>query len=143
MHCSVLNAMVIASFWQSSQLRKKLCHFMIMVLSCFDLASVITNHAGLSFYLICWLAEDYDSLPKLRFYLSYSVTFLALSLDVLWVMTFERYLGTHYPLFHRTSVTRRRILILLAILLIFETTIYMISRNDLVIVVALSCVIQS
>ena len=130
---SILNAMVIASFWQSSQLRKKLCHLMIMILSCFDFASVITNHAGLSAYLICWLKEDYDSLPKLRIYLDYSVTFLALSLVVLLVMTFERYLGTHYPIFHHTSVTRRRILTLLATLLTILTGIYMISRNDLII----------
>ena len=130
---SVLNAMVIASFWQSSQLRKKLCYIMIMVLSCFDLASVVTNHAGLLIYLICWLREDYDSLPKVKIYLDYSITFLASSLLVLLVMNFERYLGTHYPFFHHTSVTKRRMLTILAVLLISQTILYMISRKDLVI----------
>ena len=130
---SVLNTMVIVSFWQSSQLRKKICHLMIMLLSCSDLASVLTNHAGLLLYLIFWLRGEYDSLPKVKFYLDYSVTFLASSLLVLLVMNFERYLGTYYPLFHRTSVTRRRILSLLTILLVVQTTLYMLSRNDLVI----------
>ena len=38
-----LNSLVILSFWRSVQLRKKLCHFMIMVLSCCDLLAVLTN----------------------------------------------------------------------------------------------------
>ena len=130
---SVLNTMVIVSFWQSSQLRKKLCYLLIMVLSCLDLASVVTNNAGLLLYLIFWLMEDYDSMPKVKFYLDYSVTFLASSLVVLLLMNYERYLGTYYPIFHRTSVTRRRFLTLLTILLVFQITLYMISRNDLVI----------
>ena len=130
---TVLNTMVIVSFWKSSQLRKKVCHLMIMVLSCFDLASAVTNHAGLLLYLIFWLTEDYDSLPKVKFYLEYFVTFVGSSFIVLLVMNYERYLGTYYPFFHRTSVTRSRMLTLLAILLIFQNTLFMISRNDLVI----------
>ena len=130
---SVLNALVIASFWQSSQLRKRLCYFMIMVLSCSDFIAVITNHSGILLYLVFWLREDYQSLAKAKMYLEYSITFLASSLLILLVMNFERYLGTHFPLFHHTSVTKRRILIILALLLIPQTTVFLISRNDLVI----------
>ena len=135
---SVLNALVIASFWQSSQLRKKLCYFMIMVLSCFDLIAVITNHAGLLLYVVFWLREDYQSLPKVKMYLEYSIIFVASSFLILLVMNFERYLGTHFPLFHHTSVTKRRILAILAFLLILQTTVFLISRNDLVISGSLS-----
>ena len=39
-----LNSLVILSFWRSVQLRKKLCYFMIMVLSCCDLLAVLTNN---------------------------------------------------------------------------------------------------
>ena len=39
-----LNSLVIVSFWRSVQLRKKLCYFMIMVLSSCDLLVVLTNH---------------------------------------------------------------------------------------------------
>ena len=38
------NSVVIISLWRSSQLRKKLCYFMILVLSCFDLAVVAILH---------------------------------------------------------------------------------------------------
>ena len=40
-----LNSLVIVSFWRSVQLRKELCYFMIMVLSCCDLLTVLTNHS--------------------------------------------------------------------------------------------------
>ena len=39
-----LNSLVIVSFWRSVQLRKKLCYFMIMILSCCDLLVVLTSH---------------------------------------------------------------------------------------------------
>ena len=39
-----LNSLVILSFWRSVLLRKKLCYFMIMVLSCCDLLAVLTNN---------------------------------------------------------------------------------------------------
>ena len=57
----VLNALVIVSFLKSSlYLRKKLCNFMIMVLSCFDLLVVITKHPLLAFRLVLWLNEKHD-----------------------------------------------------------------------------------
>ena len=130
----ILNTLVIISFWRSSQLRKKLCHFLIMVLSCFDLISVITNHPGMLLYLISWLMEDYDLLPMLvTNYLSIFSVFLVFSFHALLVMSIERYLGAYYPIFHRTSVTRRRLLTLLAILLMFTTVMFAISRGSWVI----------
>ena len=48
-------------------------------------------------------------------------------------MSIERYLGAYYPIFHRTSVTRRRILTIFAILLIPTAVMYIISRRSLVI----------
>ena len=40
----ILNAVVMVSLWKSSQLRKKPCYFMILVVSCFDLAVVAITH---------------------------------------------------------------------------------------------------
>ena len=129
----VLNTLVIASFWKSSQLRKKLCHFMIMVLSCFDLVAVVTNHSEILLCLIFWLREDYDSLRKVRIYLDFvSVSFGFSSVAIL-VMSIERYLGAYYPIFHHTSVTRRRLLSLFPILLIPSVVMYIISINGLVV----------
>ena len=48
-------------------------------------------------------------------------------------MSIERCLGAYYPIFHRTTVTKRRLLTLLAILLIVNTTLYVISTNDMII----------
>ena len=48
-------------------------------------------------------------------------------------MNFDRYLATSYPIFHRTSVTKGRLLTLLAILIIVEVILVVISVNDFVI----------
>ena len=106
---------------------------MIIVLSCFDLVAIITNHPALSIYLIFWLREDYDYLPKIRMYLHCVNVFPGFSMLALLVMSIERYLGAYYPIFHRTSVTRRRLLTLLAILLVVHTTFDVISTNDFII----------
>ena len=131
----VSNTLVIVSFWKSSQLRKKLCHFMIIVLSCFDLFAVVTNHSGMLVYIISWLRGicTCSFTERMGIYVDISGTFLIFSHLALLVMNTERYLGAYYPIFHRTSVTRRRLLTLLAILLIPITVIRIISRNGLVI----------
>ena len=129
----ILNTLVIASILKSTPLGKKLCHFMIMVLSCFDFVGVITNQPATLLYLIFWLREDYDLLIKIKTYVHFVTVFLAFSFHVLLVISFERYLGAYYPMFHRTSVTRRRLLTLLAILLIFQITFYVITVNDMIV----------
>jgi hypothetical protein len=48
-------------------------------------------------------------------------------------MNFDRYLATSYPFFHRTSITKRRLVTLLLILIILEVTLALISVNDFVI----------
>ena len=129
----VLNTLVIVSIWKSSKLGKELCHFMIMVLSCFDLVAVVTNHSGILLYLISWLREDYDLLPTLKIYLDFVNVFLGFSFYTLLVVSIERYLGSYYPLFHRTSVSRRRLLTPLSLLLVVNATLYAISTNDIII----------
>ncbi len=115
----ILNTLVIASLLKSSQLRKKLCYFMILVLSCFDFVAVITNHPLILFHLVVWLTENYALLHKLEIYAQIATVFLGFSFFALLVMNIERYLGTYYPIFHWTSVTRRKLLTFFAISLIF------------------------
>ena len=124
---------MVVSFWRLSQLRKKLCHFMIMVLSCFDLVSAVINHSTTLFYLISWLRENYDLLVNSELYVDFITVWYTYSFVALLVMSFERYLGAYYPIFHRTSVTRRRLLTLLAMFLIFNTTLHVISTSDIII----------
>ena len=141
----VLNTLAIISFWKSSQLRKKLCHFMIVVLSCFDLLAVVTNHSGMLVYIISWLRGICTSsfTERMGIYLDISGTFLTFSQLALLVMTTERYLAAYYPIFHRTSVTRRRLLTLLAKLLIPITVIRIISGFTVISRVMLSLISQA
>lgn len=114
----VLNTLVIASFFKSSQLRKKLCYFMIMVLSCCDLLTVITNNPLFVVQIVLWLNENYELLDYTMIYSLIAPLFVGFSSLTLLVMSFERYLGVSYPIFHRTSITKRRLQTILAILFV-------------------------
>jgi hypothetical protein len=129
-----LNSLVILSFWRSVQLRKKLCYFMIMVLSCCDLLAVLTNNPLMALISMSWLTGRLDVNARWP-YISLISTgvFLTFSLFALLVMNFDRYLATSYPIFHRTSVTKGRLLTLLAILIIFDVIVKVMSVNDFVI----------
>jgi hypothetical protein len=129
-----LNCLVIISFWRSAKLRKKLCYFMIMVLSCCDLLAVVANHPLTVVAAMLWLTENLDGIPKWMYIsLSLTSTFVAFSLLALLVMNFDRYLATYYPLFHRTSITKRTLLFLLGILIFVEAVIALLTVNDFII----------
>ena len=129
-----LNSLVIISFWRSGPLRKKLCYFMIMILSCCDLLVVLTAHPLTAVIAMFWLTERFDAHRSwAHILLRISNIFLGLSLLALLVMNFDRYLATHYPLFHRTSVTKRRLLTLFATLSIVHLTLLLMSINDSII----------
>ena len=129
-----LNSLVIVSFWRSVQLRKKLCYFMIMILSCCDLLVVLTFHPTMTLTAILWLTEMFNVYPLwLTILLDLSNMTIFSSLLALLVMSVDRYLATHYPLFHRTSVTKEKLLTLFTVLLFISITVMAISKNDLVV----------
>jgi multisubunit Na+/H+ antiporter MnhB subunit len=64
--------------------------------------------------------------------LNIASTSIGLSLLALLVMNFDRYLATYYPIFHRTSVTKGKLLTLLAILSIGEVTLLLISHVNVI-----------
>ena len=139
-----LNALVIASLLKSSQLRKKLCNFMTLVLSCFDFLTVITNHPLLCLSLVFWLTENYDLLHKMEIFVHLiTSSFLGFSFSALLVMSFERYLGAYHPVFHRSSLSKRQLLTLLAILVIFFAALVIMSTNNLLISVTEAAIIAS
>ena len=128
-----LNSLVILSLWRSVQLRKKLCYFMIMVLSCCDLLAVLTNNPLMALTAMLRLTGKLDVNTRWpHISLISTGTFLVFSLFALLVMNFDRYLATSYPIFHRTSVTKRRLLTLLAILNIIEVILEVMSANDFI-----------
>lgn len=126
---TILNSLVVISFWKSSQLRRKLCYLMIMVLSCVDVFAIVTNHPRMALFSIVILTESYDLLPTIILYGRLSSVFFAFSLITLFIMSLERYLSAAFPIFHRKSVTRNRLLTLLAILFASDATLLGISLS--------------
>ena len=112
----ILNAVVMVSLWKSSQLRKKPCYFMILVLSCFDLAVVAITHPVLILSTILWSMEIYhgeieDTRVYTNIFLGSFSTFALLTLNI------ERFLALTYPFFHQSAVTKRRLVLFQAFLM--------------------------
>ena len=113
----ILNAVVIISLWRSSQLRKKLCYFMILVLSCFDMAAVAIIHPLLILSTILWSMEIYHvEIEYTRMYTN--IILGGFSMFALLMLTIERFLALTYPFFHQTAVTKRRLVLFQAFLMI-------------------------
>ena len=99
-----LNSLVIVSFW-------RLFYdygFVLLWFGCgFNKTSI---DDFLRNVMVQWNAQRilYTSLRS-------SVVFVAFSLNALVIMSFERYLRTSYPIFHRTSVTKAKLSTLFAI----------------------------
>ena len=113
----ILNAVVIISLWRSSQLRKKLCYFMILVLSCFDLAVVAVNHPVLMLSTILWSMQIYNEEIK-RTWVYTGILLGSFSMSALLTLNIERFLALTYPFFHQTAVTKSRLSFFLAFLII-------------------------
>ena len=112
------NTVVVLSIWKSSQIRKKLCYFMIFILSCTDLLVVIVLHPLHIFYCIIWYFKgtlDYEHSNVFHFIGS---ILIVSSFTVLFTMTLERYIGLTRPFFHKTFLTRRRLVSFLVVCLI-------------------------
>ncbi len=119
-----LNSLAILTFWRSVQLRKKLCYFMIMILSCCDLLVVLTSHPSAAVVAMLWLTGKLDAFAKWAVLLfRFTSVLQGFSLFALLVMNIDRYLATYYPIFHRTSVTKGKLLTLLATLIVGELTV--------------------
>ena len=108
------NSLVIMSLWRSSQLRKELCYFMILVLSCFDLAVVGINHPILILSTILWSTQSYhEEIDATR--TNASILLGGFSMFALLTLNIERFLALTRPFFHQTAVTKLRLTIFLAL----------------------------
>ena len=112
-----LNSVVIISLRRSSQLRKKTCYFMILVLSCFDLAVVAITHPVTITATIFMSFGDYN-IELLENIVAYIyMVFGGFSISALLTLNMERFLALTYPFFHGRVVTKERLLYFLAFLL--------------------------
>ena len=108
---SFLNVVVALSIWKSTQLRKKLSYFMIFILSCYDLLEVTVLHSMAILRYILWITKG-CCVHSQNFYVFFHISELIFTWSFfgLLTLTLERYLGLAYPIFHKTSVTKRRLI---------------------------------
>ena len=111
------NSIVFLSLWKSPQLRKKPCYFMIQVLSCFDALAVVTVHPVLILSTILWSMQTFPAQLIMTWKYT-SILLAASSMFALLTLTIERFLGVKFPFFHRTSVTKKRLSLLLIFLIV-------------------------
>ena len=104
-----LNSVVIITLWRSSQLWKKLCYFVILVLSCFDLAVVAILHPILIISTISWSMRSSIGVFESFIGPLINTTLGGFSLFALLMLNFERFLALRYPFFHQVSVSKTRI----------------------------------
>ena len=113
-----LNSIVIVALLRSNQHLKSLCSFMILVLTCFDLATVVVCHPLTITSAYIWSTGDYDYENIYHKVKSYSSILFHFSFMALLVMNIDRYLAVTYPFFHKQNVTRRRLMALLGVFLV-------------------------
>ena len=113
-----LNSIVIVALLRSSQHLKSLCSFMILVLTCFDLATVVVCHPLIITSAYIWWTGDYDHENICHRVKSYSSILFHFSFMALLVMNIDRILAVTYPFFHKQNVTRRRLMPLLGVFLV-------------------------
>ena len=103
-----LNSVVIISLWKSRQLRKQLCYFMILVLSCFDLAVVIITHP---FLIVSTIYYSLNHANRLWMDTRISISFIlcGFSMTALLMLNIERFLALTCPYFHKKSVTKTKL----------------------------------
>ena len=112
--------MVIAvCLWKSTQLRKKLCYFMILILSGFDLVSIVINHPVQIISTLLWSMDMFHKRIN-DTWMNTSLIFGSFSVFKLLTLTLERLLSIIFPIFHRKSVTRKRLMFLLTFLTIID-----------------------
>ena len=120
-----LNSVVIISLMRSPQLRKNRGYFMILVLSCFDLAVVSFSHPVLLLSIISWSVKTHQQ-GENKFYNWVSIVgynMAGFSMSALLTMSVERYLALKYPFFHHAAVTKRRLLLFQAFLMLMTVSL--------------------
>ena len=129
---TILNSVVIISLWRSSNLRKKLCYFMIFVLSCFDLVVASITHPIIVFVTVSLAFQTYNVL-----FVQIAILILnhlyGFAMFALLTLNVERFLSIVYPIFHRKCVTKRRLLSIIAFLQILTIVLSTLSFQDVLI----------
>ena len=102
----LLNSVVIKSLL-GSELRRKICYFTILLLACFDLATIVFAHPLFTYKAVV-LNSDIQQNRRGIFQVKRQI--FTFSLTAFLTMTIERYLALAFTFFHERYITRRRII---------------------------------
>ena len=112
---TILNSLVLYIFWKSTKMRSKLSYFVIMLLCSVDLAVVTIVHSTFLLHTI----SEFNGTPNCIYKTSYAFSLYLLtgiSVLTLLILNLERYTAIIHPFWHRTTVTKRRLMFIWAIL---------------------------
>ena len=106
----LLNSILILIIWKSSHLKAKVCYFLILIQSIFDIAVGVISvpaYIALAALELRGIATCVHSVVLLPLaYVPATTSFMTL-----FFITFERYLSVLHPVVHRSYVTKNRMLI--------------------------------
>ena len=105
-----LNTLTALAYWKSSQLKKKTCYFLVLLLSLRDLAIGVFSNPLYAAYLV---AETlgHNNCVVLRILSPLTLWLMSLSFSTSIWLNFERYLGICHVFLHRNYVTKLRCVI--------------------------------
>lgn len=105
---------------------------MIMVLSCCDLLTVIVYHPLVAVLSIILMTEKLKHLPHwVSITLDATSYFHLTSVLALFVMNIDRYLAIFRPIYHKTKITKGRLLTILGIMLSINLVFMTLSIDEL------------
>ena len=115
MFCTIsLNLLSVVTIRKSSQLKNKLCYFVILVQASVDFGVGVLSITSLNAFLAIPLLGIRNCVCIGLLFLLEALP-LSLSTVTLSAMTAERYIGVLHPYSYQTSVTKRRISIYVAV----------------------------
>ena len=105
-----LNGISVITIRKSSQLRSKICYFIILLQSIIDLSVGVLTIPLFIYYLIVPFLNTANC-TLVIFAVRTLFLPMSLSISTLSAMTLERYIGVLHPFQYKTKVTKKRILI--------------------------------
>jgi hypothetical protein len=125
----VLNGISVMAIRKSSQLKKKICYFMVLIQSVTDLGVGVL---GTPLFIYCALTPFLHSVNCTFVILVLAATFIpnGISIITLSLMNFERYVAIVHPYHYQTEVTKKRILVIAFVSTIIFTSILGLSALD-------------
>jgi hypothetical protein len=104
---------------------------MILVLSCVDLAVAVVIHPLIIFSTIAWYVENEALQDKLKHSKYVTSILYALSFYALLTMNIERYVAIKYPIYHKTSMTKTKMMLVYSAFLLLVLILKVLSATGL------------